>query len=40
MLFPQKVLFATDGSGDAGLAATAAIDLTTKTGSELHIVHA
>ena len=40
MLFPQKVLLATDGSGDAALAATAAIDLTTKTGSELHIVHA
>ena len=40
MLFPRKVLLATDGSGDATLAATAAVGLTTKTGSELHIVHA
>ena len=40
VLFPRKVLLATDGSGDAVLAATAAIDLTTKSGSELYIVHA
>jgi nucleotide-binding universal stress UspA family protein len=40
MFFPGKVLLATDGSGDAALAARAAVDLTTKTGSELHVVHA
>jgi hypothetical protein len=38
VLFPRKVLLATDGSGDAALAATATIDLPTKTGSELFLV--
>ena len=37
--FPTKILLATDGSEDAGLAASTAIDLAHKTGSELHIVH-
>ena len=37
--FPTKILLATDGSEDAGLAASTAIDLANKTGSELHIVH-
>lgn len=39
-IFPTKILLATDGSEDAELAASAAIDLANKTGSELHIVHA
>jgi nucleotide-binding universal stress UspA family protein len=37
---PRKVLLATDGSDDAALAATAAVDLSKRTGAELHIVHA
>ena len=37
--FPTKILLATDGSEDAELAASTAIDLANKTGSELHIVH-
>ena len=37
--FPTKILLATDGSEDAQLAASTAIDLANKTGSELHIVH-
>jgi nucleotide-binding universal stress UspA family protein len=36
--FPIKMLLATDGSKDAELAATAAIDLARNTGSELHVV--
>ena len=38
-IFPTKILLATDGSKDAELAATTAIDLANKTGSELHVVH-
>jgi nucleotide-binding universal stress UspA family protein len=37
---PEKILLATDGSGDARLAARAAADLSDKTGAELHIIHA
>ena len=36
---PTKVLLATDGSEDAELAASTAIDLANKTGSQLHVVH-
>lgn len=35
-----KILLATDGSEDAALAATVAIDLCKAFGSELHVVHA
>jgi nucleotide-binding universal stress UspA family protein len=38
--FPNKILLAVDGSEDADLAARAAIDLSGKTGTELHVVHA
>jgi nucleotide-binding universal stress UspA family protein len=38
-IFPTRILLATDGSKDAELAATTAIDLANKTGSELHVVH-
>ena len=38
--FPTKILLATDGSEDALLAATTAVDVANSTGSELHIVHA
>ena len=38
-IFPTRILLATDGSGEAGLAATTAADLATTTGSELHVVH-
>ena len=37
--FPTKVLLATDGSGDAKLAATTAASLAKSTGSELRVVH-
>ncbi len=37
--FPTKILLATDGSKDADLAARAAVDLSEKGGSELHVVH-
>ena len=39
-VFPTRILLATDGSEDAALAAKAAVDLASKTGSELHVVHA
>src|ERR671910_3026831 len=39
-IFPSKVLLATDGSREAELAARTAADLSQKTGSELHVVHA
>jgi nucleotide-binding universal stress UspA family protein len=39
-VFPTKILVATDGSEDALLAAQAAIDLSVRTGAELHVVHA
>jgi nucleotide-binding universal stress UspA family protein len=38
-IFPTKILLATDGSEEAGLAARTAADLAQKTGSELHVVH-
>lgn len=37
---PKKVLLATDGSEDASAATRAAVDLATRGGSELHVVHA
>jgi nucleotide-binding universal stress UspA family protein len=37
-IFPTTVLLATDGSDDARLAATTAVDLANSTSSELHIV--
>ncbi len=39
-VFPTKILVATDGSEDALLAAQAALDLSDRTGAELHVVHA
>lgn len=36
----KKILVGTDGSKDAALATQAVIDLSTKTGAELHVVHA
>jgi nucleotide-binding universal stress UspA family protein len=38
-IFPTKILFATDGSREAQLAATTAADLAKSTGSELHVLH-
>src|SRR5829696_163872 len=38
--FPTKILLATDGSEDAQLAATTAVDVANSTDSELHVVHA
>ncbi len=37
--FPTRILAATDGSEDADLALRAAADLSSRTGSELHVVH-
>ena len=37
--FPTRMLLATDGSEDAGRAALAAVDISKRTGSELHVVH-
>jgi nucleotide-binding universal stress UspA family protein len=37
-IFPTTVLLATDGSEDARLAVTTAVDLANSTSSELHIV--
>ena len=37
--FPAKILLATDGSEDSGVAARAAIELANDTGAELHVVH-
>lgn len=39
-VFPTKILVATDGSGDALLAVQAALDLSDRTGAELHVIHA
>jgi nucleotide-binding universal stress UspA family protein len=36
-IFPTKILLATDGSEEAKLAATTAVDLANCTGSELHL---
>jgi nucleotide-binding universal stress UspA family protein len=38
VVFPAKILLATDGSADAELAASIAADLAANTGSELHVV--
>ena len=38
--FPSKILTATDASEDALLATRAAIDLSSRTGAELYLVHA
>jgi nucleotide-binding universal stress UspA family protein len=38
-IFPTTVLLATDGSREAELAATTAVDLVNSTNSELHVVH-
>jgi nucleotide-binding universal stress UspA family protein len=38
-IFPAKILLATDGSEGADLAASRAVDLARRTGSELHLVH-
>ncbi len=38
-IFPAKILFATDGSEEATLAAETAADIADKTGSELHLIH-
>jgi nucleotide-binding universal stress UspA family protein len=37
-IFPTKILLATDGSKEAELARTTAMDMATTTGSELHVV--
>jgi nucleotide-binding universal stress UspA family protein len=37
-IFPAKVLLATDGSEDAQLALSTAVDLANSTNSELHVV--
>jgi nucleotide-binding universal stress UspA family protein len=37
--FPARILLATDGSECAALATRAAIDLASRAGSELHVVH-
>ncbi len=37
--FPNKILLATDGSEGAALAARAAVELSNRTDSELHVVH-
>ena len=37
-IFPTTILLATDGSKDAQLAASTAIELANKTGSELHVL--
>jgi nucleotide-binding universal stress UspA family protein len=39
-IFSNKILLATDVSKDAELAAKAAVDLSKRTGAELHVVHA
>jgi len=39
-IFPTRILLATDGSTEADFAARSAAELSQKTGSELHVVHA
>ena len=39
-IFPARILLATDGSKDAELALSTAVDLATSTNSELHVVTA
>ena len=38
-IFPTTILLATDGSEEAQLAASRAVDLADATDSELHVVH-
>lgn len=38
-VFPTKIVLATDGSEDAALATRAAVDLASRSGAELHVVH-
>jgi nucleotide-binding universal stress UspA family protein len=38
-IFPTRILLATDGSTEAELAATTAVDLATSTNSDLHVIH-
>src|SRR3712207_4184283 len=38
--FPTKIVLATDGSEDAAAATRAAVDLASRSGSELHVMHA
>jgi nucleotide-binding universal stress UspA family protein len=38
-IFPTRILLATDGSKEAELAATTAVDLAKGTNSELHVVY-
>jgi nucleotide-binding universal stress UspA family protein len=38
-IFPTKIVLATDGSEEATLAAKTAADITTRTGSELHVAY-
>ena len=38
-IFPTAILLATDGSREAELAATTAVDLAKSTNTELHVVH-
>ena len=39
-IFPARILLATDGSADAELALTRAVDIAKSTDSELHVVTA
>lgn len=39
-IVPKKILVATDGSTEANLAVGVAVDLSERTGAELHVVHA
>ncbi len=37
-IFPTKILLATDGSKDADLALSTAVDIANSTNSELHVI--
>jgi nucleotide-binding universal stress UspA family protein len=39
-IFPTKILLATDGSKDADLALSTAVDIASGTNSELHVITA
>jgi len=39
LAFPTNILLATDGSEEADLASSTAVDVAERTGSELHVVH-
>ena len=38
-VFPERIVLAADGSEDAALATRAAVDLASRGGAELHVVH-